>query len=313
MNKSKLVKRTIWSIVIVFISMNIVAYIHAYKFTHFVDSSITKTKNPESLTTFDKFKTILFGINNPRPKNKKRPIQKFETIILQSNKKIECWKINADSAKGTIIIFHGFSGEKSSMLDKSNEFIKLGYNTVLVDFMGSGGSEGNQCTIGVKEAEEVKSVFEYLKSSGEKNIYLFGTSMGAVAILKSINDFNISPKAIIIECPFGSMYKTTCARFKNMNAPVFPMAGLLIFWGGIQNGFWAFTHNPTEYAKQVNCPTLLLYGEKDITVSKDETDEIYQNLKGEKTLKKYPLAGHENFLVKYKAEWIIDVKHFLEN
>jgi len=35
----------------------------------------------------------------------------------------------------------------------------------------------------------------------------FGTSQGAVAILKAIYDFNIQPE-IIIEC-HGSMYQTT--------------------------------------------------------------------------------------------------------
>lgn len=313
MNKTKLKKRLLWFVLIVLVSINAIAFIHAYKFTHFTDRSVVKTKNPEKLNALEKIKTLILGINNPRPENKKKPSQHYETITLQSNKKIECWEINADSSKGTVVIFHGFSGNKSSMLDKSDEFLKLGYNTLLVDFMGCGGSEGNQSTIGVHEAKEVKTVFEYLHKKQEKNIYLFGTSMGAVAILKAINDYSINPSAIIIECPFSSMYKTTCSRFKNMNAPSFPMAGLLLFWGGIQNGFWAFSHNPTEYAKKVNCPTLLLYGKKDITVSDEEINEIYNNLTGEKTLKKYPLAGHENFLIKYKADWINDVKGFLSN
>ncbi|MBC8884363.1 hypothetical protein H9X57_16275 [Flavobacterium piscinae] len=54
--------------------------------------------------------------------------------------------------------------------------------------------------------------------------------MGAVAIMKAISDFEIKPKGIIIECPFGSMYKTVGARFESMNVPTFPMAGLLVFW-----------------------------------------------------------------------------------
>jgi hypothetical protein len=64
--------------------------------------------------------------------------------------------------------------------------------------------------------------------------------------------------------------------------PLFSNAGLLDFWGGIQNGFWAFIHNPTEYAKKVRCPVLLLYGEKDNRVSSGEIDEIFLNLKGKK-------------------------------
>lgn len=310
MKKNKFIKIIKWFLIFSFVLMNIVAFFHAYKFTHFVTESVSKTKSPEKLNTFDKIKTLLLGINNPRPTNKEKP-EKYQQIELQSNKKIDCWYLKKqDTAKGTVIIFHGYSGEKSGMLDKADEFEKLNYNVLLVDFMGSGGSEGNQTTLGYKEAEEVKTTFDYLTQNGEKNIYLFGTSMGAVAILKAINDYQLSPKGIIIECPFGSMYQTTCARFKNMNAPKFPMAGLLVFWGGVQNGFWAFGHNPIEYAKKVNCPVLLLYGEQDKNVSRQEIDNIYTNIKGKKTLKIYPFAGHENYLLKYKDEWRKDIEDY---
>ena len=296
--------------------MNVIAFFHAYKFTHFVPENVTKTKSPEKLNSLDKIKTLLFGINNPRPTNKKIPIQ-YSKLELQSNKKIECWYLNKDDSvkndtiKGTVILFHGYSGEKSSMLDKAYEFEKLKYNVLLVDFMGSGGSEGNQTTLGFKEAEQVKTAYEYLTKRGVQNIYLFGTSMGSVAIMKAIADFNLKPKGIIIECPFGSMYQTTCARFKIMNAPTFPMAGLLVFWGGVQNNFWALGHNPIEYAKKINIPTLLLYGEQDKNVSKQEIDSIYKNLNGEKKLVTYKFASHESYLIKYKPEWKKDITDFM--
>jgi hypothetical protein len=293
--------------------MNIVALFHAYKFTHFADSDSIKTKSPGKLSTAEKIQVILFGVNNPKPLNQKLPAQKYEVIKLSSNKEIECWNIQAEESKGTIILFHGYSGNKSSMLDKSDEFLKVGFNVLLVDFMGSGGSEGNQTTIGFKEAAQVKSAFDYIVNQGEENIFLFGTSMGAVAISKAISEYKIQPAGIILECPFGSMYKTTCTRFENMSVPTFPMAPLIVFWGGIENGFWAFSHNPTEYAKDINCPTLLLYGESDKRVSKEEINEIYSNLKGRKTFRGYPLAGHENYLLKYKNEWISDVNKFLSS
>ncbi len=174
------------------------------------------------------------------------------------------------------------------------------------------GSEGNQTTLDFKEAEEVKSAFDYLKNRGEKNIYLFGTSMGSVAIMKAMADYSLKPNGIIIECPFGFMYQTTCARFKIMNVPTFPMAGLLVFWGGVQNGFWALGHNPIEYAKKIDSQTLLLYGEQDKNVSRKEIDDIFKNLHGEKTLKTYKLAGHENYFAKYKDQWTKDITEFLQ-
>lgn len=294
-----------------FILMNVIAIFHSWKFTHFGKSNTEKTQKPGKLSFGGKVKTLFFGVNIPRPENKETPAVKFETIKLQSNVEIESWLIPAPESRGTVALFHGFSGEKSSMLDKAEVFRELGYSTLVVDFMGSGGSEGNQTTIGFKEAEQVKTCYDYLVAQGESEIFLFGTSMGAVAVMKALSDSDIQPNGIILECPFGSMYQTVCARFDAMGVPAFPMAGLLVFWGGTMNGFWGFGHNPTKYASQINCPTLLLHGEKDARVSISEIDGIFENLKGEKKLKMYPEAGHENYLTQYKAEWTADVAALL--
>jgi uncharacterized protein len=305
----KTLRRIARILLIIFIVLNVIAAFHAYQFTHFSTTAAPRS-NADSLTASQKLKILFTGVDAPRPQNDTKPSQPFETITLQSNKKIECWYIKAENAKGTVLLFHGYQGNKSKLVAESDIFHTLGYNTLLVDFMGSGGSEGNQTTIGYKEAEEVKTCFEYIKQKGEQNIYLCGNSMGAVAILKAIDDYNINPKAIMIGCPFGTMYTTVCARFNLMGVPTFPMAGLLTFWGGVENGFWAFGHNPESYAKAVKCPTLLAYGAKDNRVSKPEIDTIFTNLKGPKTLKVYPNGGH-NFLNEYKTEWTRDVTEFL--
>jgi len=294
-----------------FLLMNLVAFFHAYKFTHFSEPGIEKTKNPRELGLAGKVKVLFLGIDNPKPVNDTQPSRPFETIYLQSSKQIECWHVKVDSGKGTVIIFHGFSGSKSKMLDKSEAFNQLGYNTLLVDFIGTGGSEENQTTIGYKEAEDVKVCLDYVRQTNEKNIVLFGTSMGAAAVLRASEVFHIDPSSAILECPFGSMYQTTCARFQQMNVPPFPMATLLVFWGGVQNGFWAFSHNPQEYAKRVRFPTLLLYGEKDAEVSRQETEHIFTNLQGKKRLTTFANAGHENYLKTYRKDWINSVSGFL--
>jgi pimeloyl-ACP methyl ester carboxylesterase len=137
--------------------------------------------------------------------------------------------------------------------------------------------------------------------------------MGAAALLHTLCDYPIQPAGICIECPFGNMYQTTCARFKLMKAPIFPMAGLLVFWGGVENGFWAFSLNPAEFAKSVHCPALLIYGGKDEKVSLEETQTIFKNMQGKKSLKIYPLAAHDNYLTQYKSEWIQDQQAFLNS
>ncbi len=305
-------KKWLYLLVAGLVGINIIAAFHAYTFTHFTEQAVSKTKDPKLLSTGQKVKALVVGINNPRPVTNIVPARSYKTIKIQSNKQLEAWLIPADSAKGTVILFHGYSGEKSTMLERAEVFLQLGFNALLVDFMGSGGSEGQQTTLGYLEAEEVKSCFDYLKTQGESRIYLFGTSMGAAAVLKAEHDYHLQPSGLILECPFGSMYATTCARFHKMGVPAFPMAGLLVFWGGLENGFWAYGHNPVNYARAVNCPVLLLYGAKDETVSQEDTELIFANLTSNlKELRVYPNAAHENFLLQYSKEWTSDVQDFL--
>src|SRR5450432_1374131 len=100
MKKKIILKRFLWSVSIIFLLMNVVAFFHAYKFTHFSKDNVTKTKDAKHLSTADKIKILFCGIDNPRPVNKEVPSQKFETINLSSNKNIECWSIKVDRSIG---------------------------------------------------------------------------------------------------------------------------------------------------------------------------------------------------------------------
>jgi pimeloyl-ACP methyl ester carboxylesterase len=305
-------RRLLLSFVYLFLLINIVACFHAYKFPHY-DPSAEKSTNTKELTLSQKIGLALFGVNLPRPTNKSEPGTAFQRIRIQSNKTIEGWYIKRAGAKGTVVLFHGYGGEKSSMLDKEAVFRSLGYSTLLVDFMGSGGSEGNQTTIGYKEALQVKSCYDFLKQNGEDKVVLFGTSLGAAAVMKAASEHKMALSAIILECPFGTMLQTTKARFSSLGIPAFPMAYLLLFWGGVQNGFNAFGHNPIEYAAHIQTPTLLFYGAKDAKVSKAETEGIFHALSSEKKLVTFPEAGHENYLRRYEKEWTDHVRHFLSS
>jgi uncharacterized protein len=162
----KTINKTICIAFALFLGMNIIAFFHAYKFTHYSNDKTAKTKQSNLVSPLAKVETLLSGIENPRPANNRTPSQSYETICLHSNKNIVCWWVKKDSAKGTVVLFHGYGGHKASLLEESDEFIKLGYNTMLVDFMGSGDSQGNQTTIGYIEAAEVETCFEFIKHFG---------------------------------------------------------------------------------------------------------------------------------------------------
>jgi len=295
-----------------FLLLNVISCNHAYKFTHFAEQNTPKSGKPEYLSFTEKLKVIFWGISNPKPFNYHKPARTHETITIQSQEKLEAWLIEPENPKGTVLLFHGYSGSKSGILNYAEEFYQKGYRSLLVDFQGSGGSTGYQTTIGIEESADVRAAYDYIKNRfpTEKTI-LFGSSMGAVSILKAVAETDIQPDKLIIECPFGSMRTTTQKRFEAMGLPTILLPDLLMIYGSIQNGFNAYAHNPTQYAKDVDIPTLLLYGAKDPRVTRAETDEIFQNLQGEKSLGIFLNAGHENYLLRYRGEWKEKIDAFL--
>jgi pimeloyl-ACP methyl ester carboxylesterase len=127
--------------------------------------------------------------------------------------------------------------------------------------------------------------------------------MGAVAILRAEAELGVHPTANILECPYGNMRQTAYNRFQSMHVPPFPMADLLVFWGGVQNGFWAPGLSAEHYATRIKTPTLLLWGTADPRVTRTETDAIFTNLAGPKLRHDFAGSGHEPYWWKHAAEW----------
>jgi pimeloyl-ACP methyl ester carboxylesterase len=135
--------------------------------------------------------------------------------------------------------------------------------------------------------------------------------MGAVAILRVEAELGIHPTANILECPYCNMRQTAYNRFESMHVPGFPMADLLVFWGGVQNGFWAFGFNAEHYASQIRTPTLLLWGTADLRVTRAETEAVFAHLAGPKARHDFPGVGHEPYWKRYSADWEQQTRTFL--
>ncbi|MBN8704076.1 MAG: alpha/beta hydrolase [Bacteroidetes bacterium] len=307
----KVAKYTLYTLLVLFIFLNIVAYRHSVSSTTYENCKNIKIAL-DKLSTSQKLKMALSGMTLCKSSNDSTLSVPYKTIIVNSNNyQLECWKATNDSTKGTMILFHGYGTCKSYLKNHAEFFYKKGYTVFLVDFYGAGGSSGNSTTIGYNEAINVKDVFDFVEKGGEENIYIYAQSMGAAATLKAIKDYGISPKAILLESPFDKMYAAVTARFKLLKIPPFPMAAMLTFWGGVKDGFWAFNHNPIEYAQSVNSPVLLMHGMLDTRVSKEETERIADSFNKRPETVYFQKSEHCKFLVNDRVEWEHTVLDFL--
>jgi alpha-beta hydrolase superfamily lysophospholipase len=301
------------TILALFILLNIITAFHAYKFTHFYDRGERIIKKETEKNGWDKTKELLFGFNFEKQLNG-IPDTAYQTLYLRTSDglKLEAWLMKVKEPKGTVALFHGHGGKKSSALFEASRFRQLGYNTLLLDFRAHGNSQGNTCTIGYKESEDVKLAYDYLQHSGEKNIILWGISLGAATITKAMYDYHLQPSRLILEMPFASLLKAVEGRMRIMKLPPEPFAGLLTFWGGVEHGFWAFNLKPSAYAASIYCPVLIQHGILDTRVSADEIKDIYQNIPGRKILVNYENSGHESLCSKEPGKWMTNITEFMK-
>lgn len=302
------------TILALFILINIIVAFHAYKFTHFYNAGEITIKTQQEKSGWDKTKEILFGINAAKQKNS-APDSANHVIFLttKDSLQLEAWYTTIDSAKGTVCMFHGHGGKKSGNNAEAAAFRKMGYNTFQLDFRAHGNSQGNTCTIGYDEAEDVQLAYDFIKNKGENNIVLWGISMGASTITKAINDYALQPKKIILEMPFSTIEDAVEGRVKMMGLPAQPVSVLLTFWGGTEHGFWAFNMKPQEYAKKIICPVLLQWGKNDPRVSRKEEDKLFANLATtNKKFVVYENSQHESLCKKENKKWLREVISFLD-
>lgn len=297
----------------IFILFNIMVIFHAYKLTHFYDRPAVAAQPNAQKSGWAIAADIFMGPKALKSMNV-APDTVVQNIYFTSANglKLAAWFFPAAPARGTMAMFHGHGSKKSALLAEAAVFRKLGYNTLMVDFRAHGNSDGNTCTIGYDEAEDVKLAYDYLKKHGEQNIVLYGVSLGAATISKAINDYELQPSKVILEMPFGSLYDAVKGRLKIMHLPAQPLATMLTFWGGTMHGFSAFGLKPAEYVKKIQCPVLLQWGKLDPRVSQEETELIFNNISSTKKLVVYENSGHESFCKKENAKWTNEVTAFLQ-
>ena len=163
---------------------------------------------------------------------------------------LEAWYIRREKSKGLCILFHGHVACKATLLPEACAWRELGYDTLLVDFRGCGGSSGQVTTIGYLEAEDVVAAYQYAEHElGAKRPILCGISMGAAAVLPWPAATSI-PRACVLECPFDRLLSTVENRFTAMGVPSFPAARLLVFWGGVQLGYSGYRTQPRRLCRK---------------------------------------------------------------
>ena len=298
------------------ILINISAAFHAYRFTHYYDDDKIRNQGSSQGKPLLRTWRLMTGRKLAKSLIQYYPTIPYDTVQLTTSNgtKLEAWYMKADSAKGTVILFHGLNSNKGNVLAEAFSFISFGYNAMLVDIRAHGNSEGIANSLGYKESEEVKLAYDHISKKGEKNIVLWGMSLGAVIITKAIWQYDLQPQKIILEMPFDRLQDHINARARIGGFPGEPFGFLVTLWTGVEKGYWGYGHRTSRYAKKIKCPVLLQWGNSDEYVLSKEIERIFAAIGSfKKKLEIYDGARHGPLLAANEVKWEQSVNDFLNN
>ena len=151
----------------------------------------------------------------------------------------------------TILFLHGNAGSLENRTYKLNHFKNLNLNFLIIAWRGFSGNKGKPNEMGLYE--DAKSAIKWLKAKGvkEKNIILYGESLGTGVVVEVAQNKNYA--GVILESPFTSMVNMGKKYY-----PFFPVNLLL--------------KDKFESYKKINnifVPVLIMHGKVDKIVPYD--------------------------------------------
>lgn len=123
----------------------------------------------------------------------------FDMVINGDHIRLQLMKADVPiKFQGTMVLLHGFKVSKEFMAMTANYYRLLGFSVIVPDMLGHGESEGG-ISFGIKDGEILN---ELLDSQPElqRPLYLFGSSMGAIAATHlASNRFDVD--GVILQAP----------------------------------------------------------------------------------------------------------------
>ena len=194
------------------------------------------------------------------------------------------------AARGTIVYLHGIADNRGSGTGVIQRFLARGFNTVAYDSRAHGESQGDACTYGFFEKQDLHRVIDAI---GSGPVVLMGTSLGAaVALQEAADDPRIS--AVVAAETYSDVRTVATER-----APAFFTTGVIdraFALAESQAHFEVDAVSPRTAAERITAPVLLIHGAGDVDTPPAHSERVFAALKGPKRLILVPGAGHNGSL-----------------
>ena len=188
------------------------------------------------------------------------------------------WVEKAGSSRAAVLV-HGWGGDKSDLhvVETARVYERAGYNVLMLDLRGHGGSEGERVTLGYREARDVRGALSWLEERGfdPEEVVLHGWSMGGAAFLRAAPGTGVA--AVVEESAYADLPPLLRERIPEVSGlPAFFTPGILLM-GRLFLGIDAWAVRPVEQAKQLfreGVPFMIIHSRNDEVVPFEHAESL---------------------------------------
>jgi len=231
---------------------------------------------------------LLHPQRHPVNRQPNRPVDAVE--FDGAGVKLKGWWFHAADKRGTVVVLHGVADNRGSSIGVADHFLARGFDVIAYDSRAHGESEGDVCTYGFYEKEDLRRVLDRVDT---KPIVLMGFSLGAaVALQAAAVDRRIA--VVMAVSPFSDLRTVGSER-----APFFASKGNIsdAFKLAENEGkFRADDVSPMAAAPHITAPTLTIHGARDDETPPAHSQRIFAALRGPKRLILVPNGDHHRVL-----------------
>ena len=196
--------------------------------------------------------------------------------------------LNSMGNKRVLVMVHGFgmdNHERGNFDKLAKELLKIGYDSIRIDMIGHGESEGDSRELTVKNSVEI--VEQILSKYNYKDVSLLGSSHGGSVV--SVYSVNKEIKNIILWSPLLDLYNNIIIPSNMFTRDFLGKQGLKKI---AENGYVEFglsnhkidnrVFEEASYLKPVDClyrsksNILLLHGDKDMMIPAEQSNKIVE-------------------------------------
>ena len=182
-------------------------------------------------------------------------------LVTRDGLELSAWYVPAaDTGRPSVLLAHGLLGSKWGMQQLVPWLHDAGYNVLLLDFRGHGGSDKRPTSIGPDEVQDIQAALDWLEAHGAgEQVAGLGMSLGAAALVNTaVQDDRLD--ALILDSLFADWGETDFARDYRLS-PDWLVPGV---------------PSPEELLPRIHVPVFIIHGTADILTHEDHAHRLYQ-------------------------------------